>query len=151
VSRHRIVSTRGFTLIEVCTVLVTLVVLAAIAIPMWRNHLLRVRRADAMAALNAILVEQDRFFGREARYAEAGTLTRPPPEGLGLGAKSPHGFYSIELHTDGDGLGYRAIARVVPQTGQAEDTRCVLMSIDQSGIRRAEDSAGKDRSADCWR
>jgi len=151
VTRLRFASARGFTLVEVFTVLVTLVILAAIAIPMWRNHLLRVRRADAMTALNAIQVEQDRFFGRDARYADAGAMARPPPEGLGLGDRSRHGYYTIELHTDDDGLGYRAVARALAQAGQSEDTRCALMSIDQSGIRRAEDSTGKDRSADCWR
>jgi type IV pilus assembly protein PilE len=142
---------RGFTLVEVFTVLVTLVVLAAIAIPMWRNHLLRVRRADAMTALNAIQAEQDRFFGRDARYADTDALVRPPPAGLGLSAKSPHGYYAIELHTDADGLGYRAQARALPMAGQAADSRCARLSIDQSGIRRAEDAAGVDRSQDCWR
>ena len=106
---------RGFTLVEIYTVLVTLAVLAAIAIPMWRTHLLRVRRADAMTALNSIQAEQDRIFGRDARYADAAALSRPPPEGLGLGAGTPHGYYTIELQTDTDGLGYRAIARVIPQ------------------------------------
>lgn len=142
---------RGFTLVEVITVLVALAVLAAIAIPLWRNHLLRVRRADAMVTLNAIQAEQDRFFGRDARYADAGALARKPPEGLGLGPKSAQGYYDIELSTDADGLAYRAIARAVPRTGQSEDLRCVVMSIDQSGIRRAEDAGGMDRSADCWR
>lgn len=136
---------------EVLTVLVTVVVLAAVAIPLWRNHLLRVRRADAMATLNAIQAEQDRFFGRDARYAGSAALARQPPDGLGLGPKSAQGYYEIELRTDTDGLAYRAIARVIPQAGQSQDQRCVLMSIDQSGIRRAEDASGADRSADCWR
>jgi type IV pilus assembly protein PilE len=142
---------RGFTLIEALTVLVVIVVLAAIAVPMWRNHLLRVRRADAMGALNALQVSQDRFFGRTARYATAATLTASPPRGLGLAATSQRGFYEIELRTADDGLSYLAIAGAVPLGGQAGDARCVQFSIDQSGIRRARDAAGEDRSADCWR
>ena len=142
---------RGFTLSEVLTALIVMVIITAIAIPMWRTHLLRVRRADAMTALDSIQAEQDRIFGRDARYADAAALSRPPPEGLGLGAGTPHGYYTIELQTDTDGLGYRAIARVIPQGDGSEDARCAVMSIDQTGTRRAEDAAGKDRSADCWR
>jgi len=136
---------------EMLTVLTALVVLGSIAVPMWRNHLLRVRRADAMLALMAVQAEQDRFFGRDARYARTDALTTRPPEGLGLSAKSAQGYYEIELRTDTDGLGYRAIARALRHTGQAEDSRCLEMSIDQSGIRRALDAGGADRSADCWR
>jgi len=145
------VKIRGFTLMEMLTVLVALVVLGAIAVPMWRNHLLRVRRADAMLALTAVQAEQDRFFGRDARYARTDALAKKPPEGLGLGAKSAQGYYEIELRTDADGLGYRAIARALARTGQTEDARCIEMSIDQNGIRRAQDSGGADRSADFWR
>jgi type IV pilus assembly protein PilE len=145
------VKSRGFTLMEMLTVLVALAVLGAIAVPMWRNHLLRVRRTDAMLALMAVQAEQDRFFGRDARYARSEALTTRPPQGLGLSAKSGQGYYEIELRTDADGLGYRAIARALPHTGQTEDSRCLELSIDQSGIRRAQDSAGTDRSADCWR
>jgi type IV pilus assembly protein PilE len=151
VKRHPSGRSRGFTLVEVFTVLVTLVVLTAIAIPMWRNHLLRVRRADAMAALTAIQAEQDRFFARNARYASDTELSAPPPGGLGVGAKSSGGYYALELRTDADGLAYRAIARAVPLAGASEDARCVQMSLDHAGMRRAQDASGGDRSTDCWR
>jgi type IV pilus assembly protein PilE len=141
----------GFTLAEVLTVLVVVAVLVAIAVPMWRTHLLRVQRMDAMEALNAIQIEQDRFFGRDARYAAADALTLQPPQGLGQAATSLHGYYQIELHTDPDGLGYVATAKALPRGGQSQDLRCVQMSIDQSGTRRAQDAEGVDRSADCWR
>ena len=142
---------RGFTLIEALTALVVIVVLTAIAVPMWRNHQLRVRRAEAMGALNAIQVAQDRFFGRMARYATAGALGAEPPLGLGLAATSQRGFYAIELRTAEDGLSYLAIASAAPHGGKSDDARCAQFSIDHSGIRRARDAGGEDRSADCWR
>ena len=142
---------RGFTLTEVLTALVVIVVLTAVAIPMWRNHLLRVRRADAISALIAVQNAQDRFFGRNARYAGAALLTTPSPEGLGLAATSERGFYQVELRTSDDALEYTAIARARPQDGAAADARCVQMSIDHLGTRRATDSAGVDRGGDCWR
>lgn len=146
---------RGFTLAEVMTVLVVVVVLGAIAVPLWRNHLLRVRRAEAISALIAVQSAQDKFFGRNARYAGAAALTTSPPAGLGLGATSEHGHFRIELSTSDDALRYTAVARSQPQNqdtaGESGDTRCAQMSIDHLGIRRATDTAGVDRSGDCWR
>ena len=66
---------RGFTTVEILTALVVIAVLAAIAIPMWRTHLLRVRRAEARNALTSLQAAQDRYFGRHARYANAAQLT----------------------------------------------------------------------------
>jgi type IV pilus assembly protein PilE len=141
----------GFTLAEIMTAIVVVTVLGAIAVPMWRNHLLRVRRADAITALVAVQSAQDKFFGRNARYAGAAALTSPPPAGLGLKPTSEHGHFQIELSTSEDALRYTAVARSQPQAGEAEDTRCAQMSIDHLGIRRAMDVAGVDRSGDCWR
>lgn len=142
---------RGFTLAEVLTAIVVVIVLGAIAIPTWRNHLLRVRRAEAISALVAVQTAQDKFFGRNARYAGAAALTSPPPAGLGLKPTSEHGHFQIELSTSADALRYTAGARSQPQSGKAEDTRCAQMSIDHLGTRRATDVAGGDRSGECWR
>jgi type IV pilus assembly protein PilE len=142
---------RGVTLLELLTALVVVAVLAAVAVPLWRAHLLRVRRADGIAALIALQAAQDRHFARFARYATADQLAQPAPDGLGLKAQSQHGYYAIELRGSDDGLGYTARARATRGTGQADDTRCVEFTLDQNNRRRAVDSEGNDRSADCWR
>lgn len=142
---------RGVTLLELLTALVVVAVLAAVAVPLWRAHLLRVRRADGIAALIALQAAQDRYFSRFARYATADQLAQPAPGGLGLKAQSQRGYYDIELRSSDDGLGYSARARATRGTGQSEDTRCVELTLDQNNRRRALDSEGNDRSADCWR
>lgn len=141
---------RGFTIAEILTALVVIAVLAAIAIPMWRTHLLRVRRAEAREALTSLQAAQDRFFGRNARYATAAQLTAGAPDGLGLSATSAHGLYAISLETSADGLGYMATARAIDRGGQDGDERCAKFTIDHVGQMSAVDSAGADRSADCW-
>jgi type IV pilus assembly protein PilE len=148
---HRRRSDSGFTLLEVLTAIVVVGVLAAIAIPSWRTHLLRARRGDATAALIELQRAQDAFFGRRARYADSTRLTAPVPDGLGLAAVSAGGFYRIEMATSADGLNYNATARVVATAGQSDDTRCVALSIDHVGQRRAVDSEGNDRTPDCWK
>ena len=141
---------RGFTVAEILTALVVVAVLTAIAIPMWRAHVLRVHRAEARDALIALQSAQDNFFGRNARYATAAQLTAKPPGGLGLKATSENGLFAVSLTTSADGLGYLATARATTQNGQDSDTRCTEFSIDQVGQMRARDSTGADRSADCW-
>jgi type IV pilus assembly protein PilE len=143
-------NTSGFTLAEVLTALVVFAVLAAVAVPLWRAHLLRVRRVDATQALLAVQTQQDRYFGRNAHYADAGQLTQAAPGGLGLKETSAHGYYDVALSRNDDGLGYVVTARAAQRAGQSDDSRCVEFTLDHNGRRHAQDSEGKDRSADCW-
>ena len=143
--------TRGFTLAEILTALIVIAVLVALAVPMWRTHQLRVHRADGRAALIAAQAAQDSFFGRHARYASGAQIAAPAPDGLGLEPLSRHGFYRIEMTTSADGLAYVVTAHAITAQGQAADSRCVELSLDQNGRRRAVDADGADRSADCWR
>jgi type IV pilus assembly protein PilE len=142
---------RGFTLAEALTALVVVAALAAVAIPAWRNHLLRVRRADGIAALVALQVAQDAYFGTHARYADSTKRGENPPDGLGLSANSQRGYYAIELQTADDGLSYLAIARALVRPGDPPDLHCAQLSIDHLGIRRAQNARGADLSRACWR
>jgi len=142
---------RGFTLAEILTALIVIAVLVALAVPMWRTHQLRVHRADGRAALIGAQTAQDKFFGTHARYANGAEILGAPPAGLGLEPVSENGFYRVALSTSADGLAYVATARAIEVQGQAGDSRCVEMSLDQNGRRRAIDADGADRSADCWR
>jgi type IV pilus assembly protein PilE len=144
-SRHS-----GFTLIEVLTVLVALVVVAAVAIPLWRTHQLRVRRADAIEALLAVQSAQDRYFGAHAEYADGSRLVAAPPEGLGIQRKSTLGFFDVEVQRSADGLGYVGIARAASPGDGPPDTRCAQMRMDQHGRQSAVNDIGEDSSADCW-
>ncbi|HEU4779164.1 MAG TPA: hypothetical protein VFS58_04700 [Steroidobacteraceae bacterium] len=67
-----------FTPAEVLTAIVLLVVIAAIAVPMWNTHQLRVRRQDAMDALRAMQTAQDDYFGntRDTRTNRSCARTR---------------------------------------------------------------------------
>jgi type IV pilus assembly protein PilE len=139
-----------FTLSEVFTGIVALIVIAAVAVPMWRTHELRTRRDDAIEALLAVQLAQDQYFGKHARYANDAQLSANPPAGMGLKPVSARGYYQIKVQNSGDDLSYQAIARARALEGKPADTRCVEMRIDQNGRRFAIDSEGADRSADCW-
>jgi type IV pilus assembly protein PilE len=140
-----------FTVKEVLTAIVVVVVLAAIAVPMWRTHQLRVRRQDAMSALRAVQTAQDDYFGKHARYADETQLRASAPKVLTDKGRSVRGHYRVTLQKSSDELSYTAVARVVPMEGEVADTRCVELRTDQNGRRFAVDAEGVDRSADCWR
>ncbi len=138
------------TLIEALTLLVALVVVTAVAIPLWRSHEFQSRRADAREALEALRKAQDDYFGRHARYADRGQVHAAPPLGLGLLRRSPHGHFDIDVERDADGLGYVATARGITLPGKRADTRCAEFRMDHQGRRTAESAEGKDTTADCW-
>jgi len=136
---------------EWLTAIVVLVVIAAVAVPMWRTHQLRVRRQEASDALRAVQSAQDDYFGKHARYADEGQLRASAPQALSDKKLSARGYYQLSVSKSADDLTYSAVARVVPLEGEATDTRCVELRIDQNGRRFAVDADGVDRSADCWK
>jgi prepilin-type N-terminal cleavage/methylation domain-containing protein len=133
----------GFTLREMLTAVVALVVIAVVTVAMWRSHSLRARRDDAVAALLAVQAAQDKFFGAHARYADGAAA-------LGLKSASSRGLYEISIQPTADALGYWATARSTALQGERADPRCVELRIDQNGRRFAVDADGVDRSTDCW-
>ena len=60
---------RGITLIELLSVIVIVGILAAIAIPMYTNHMLRARRADAKTALEQLRAAQEMRRAEKGGYA----------------------------------------------------------------------------------
>lgn len=142
-------SQSGLTIIEVLTAIVALIVIAAVAIPMWNTSQLRSRRAEAVQALEAVQKAQDKYFAEHARYALDGALHGKPPGGLGVSRNSARGHYDISVKPTDDGLGYLAVARAIT-AASGEDPRCVQFSIDQHGRRTALDTKGSDTSEDCW-
>ncbi len=139
------------TLIEALTVLVAVVVLIAVAVPLWRSHQLNSRRAEAQEYLEALQKAQDAYFGGHARYADASALHAAPPQGLGLRAESPAGYFAAEIELSADGLGYVARARGIDKPDRRPDARCAEFRIDHQGRRTASNAEGADTTADCWR
>jgi type IV pilus assembly protein PilE len=139
------------TLIEALTLLVAVVVLLAVAVPLWRSHELDSRRAEAQEYLEALQKSQDAYFGAHARYADVSALHAAPPQGLGLHAESPAGFFAVDIELATDGLGYVARARGIDKPDRRPDGRCAEFRIDHQGRRTASNAEGADTTADCWR
>ncbi len=61
-------SQKGFTLLEVMIVAVIIAILAAVAVPSYREFVVRAHRADARAVLAQVLQLQERVFTQDNSY-----------------------------------------------------------------------------------
>jgi type IV pilus assembly protein PilE len=129
---------RGVTLIELVIVVAIVALLATIAIPSYRQFLLRSHRAEAKSALLNLAAAQEKFYLQNNTYTDA--LDDAPPDGLGLTTTTENGHYTIAID-DADTEAFTATATAAD--GQAQDTHCGTFTIDQAGTRTAT-------SDDCW-
>ena len=131
---------RGFTLIELMIVVVVVAILAAIAIPSYRQYVLRTNRTEAKRTLLNVAAAQEKFYLQNNSYAGSSALTMTPPAGLGIQGTTEHGHYTVAIN-GADAATFSATA--IAQGGQAQDSRCASFTINQAGAKTAT-------NADCW-
>ena len=133
----------GITLIELMIVIVVVAILGAIGTSSYRSYLIRANRTEAKEALLRVQVAQEKFYLQNNRYANGvAELAAAPPQGLGIPANTPRGYYTIGLV--GTATTYTATATAAG--GQAQDAKCNALGINETGQRSpSPDTAG------CWR
>ena len=144
--RSKHMKTKGFTLIELMVTVAIVAILASIAIPSYRQYVLRAGRTDATAALLRIQTAEEKFFLQNNAYTA--TLVGAPPAGLGLLTSSENGKFDLGVALVG--TGYLATATPNAASGQTDDTKCTSFTIDQNGTRKAYMGAA-DNTAECWK
>lgn len=133
----------GVTLLELMAVVVVIGVLGMIALPSYRQYVMRAQRTDAKSALLRLAANQERFYLANRTYGGTADL-----DDLGFPtAHTEHGSYELTIE-DADADGYTATA--TPVSGGAvdmtTDDMCTSFSINAQGQRTATGS-----SADtCW-
>lgn len=137
---------RGFTLIEIVTVLGVASVLSSIAWPSFQGSLQKARRAEAMLAMAQVQIAQERWYANRGRY---GSL-----EELRLPERTSAGHYQIAI-SEADAQGYVAVA--LASGAQAGDAACRQLRLSVAGgasihASGADASVGNDAAANrrCW-
>jgi type IV pilus assembly protein PilE len=149
---------RGFTLVELMVALAIAGILAAIAYPAYVKQMQKGRRADALAALTAIMQAQERYRANVSDYASSlAVLNLNTAE---LTKLAP--YYQFSLAGVGNPVGYRtgfaATATVVSGSPQAADLTCKSLTVTLEGAMPTYTASGDpnntgtdvDTSSQCW-
>jgi type IV pilus assembly protein PilE len=135
----------GITLLELMAVVVVVGILGMIAIPSYRQYVMRAQRTDAKSALLQLATNQERFYLANRTYGTVANLQGA--DLLPAGALSERGAYVISIPV-ANATTYTATA--TPVAGGAfdmtGDLQCTTFSITAAGLRTATGSA----AANCW-
>lgn len=146
---------QGFSLIELMVAVVIAGILAAIAYPAYTAQLQRGRRADAIAALTAVMQAQERYRSNVSNYASSLSDLN-----LDIAKITPH--YQVSLSGVGDPptftIGYVATAKPVAGGKQARDSTCKTFTVTLTGATPQYAATGdpensgadRDTTALCW-
>lgn len=134
--KHRY--SKGFTLIELMIVVLILGILSSIAIPSYRDYVLRSKRVEAQSALLNFAAQQERYFSRTNAY---GSLND-----VGMPASTENGLYALSVVRSAFGgvPNLRYTLTATAQNTQANDSACAVITLTSTGVK------GGTTAGECW-
>lgn len=140
----------GGSLLGMLTTLVIIGILSAVAIPVWSEAVIRMRRSEAQAALQELMQQQERHFTRFNSYA-AFSASSNNEYRWWSGRTAGSSAYELEGKAC-DGQQIRDCIQLVATPGtpnvdnRFRDPQCERLILTSSGLHLA---TGPSRS--CWR
>ena len=131
--------TAGFTLIELMIVIATLAVLLGLAVPSYRDYVVRANRAEALDILLTTAACQERVFTKINQY----DTTR-----CDSASTTMNGHYTVSMTNSNANQNFTLTA--TPQSGQANDS-CGNLTLTDAGVRGSSKTTDVKKIADCWR
>lgn len=141
---------RGFTLLELMIVVAVIAILTAVAIPNYRQFVLRSHRSEAIIALTEMANLQEKFYSGNNRYIITSASIAPS---LFYPTATPNSYYllSAGAPTGGGNQGYTLTATY--NGTQTADTACKTFTLDNVGRKAATNSSDATSTAitqKCW-
>jgi type IV pilus assembly protein PilE len=143
---------QGMTLLEIVIAAAVVGILASIALPGYRNYVLRANRAEGRSALLALATAQEKFYLQCNTYAATldPTATTDCNAGrLRFSTRSERGYYRITM-TSADTDGWAAEAVPTVDSPQLDDVRCREYGLTSTGARSARTSIDIPNDVECW-
>lgn len=139
-NRHRMA---GITLLELMMVVMIVGVLSMIAIPSYRQYVMRAQRAEAKTALLRLQTNQERFYLANHTYGGTANLA---DLGFPTG-KTENGSYALAI-TGADPTTYTATATPVAggRVDMTLDAMCTSFSVTAQGVKTATGT----NPTSCW-
>jgi type IV pilus assembly protein PilE len=139
----------GVTLMELLATLAVVGILGAIAVPTYRNYMIRANRSEAKELLLQLQTAEEKFYLDNNAYTA--NVTDAPPGGLGLSGTSHTGKYALgnaDVAVAANGQTYTATVSPVAGKGQDDDAHCTTFTLTDTGVRG---SSGTASVAECWK
>jgi len=140
----------GFTLIELMIVVVIVAILASVAYPSYREHVLKSKRAVAKQALYTIAARQEQYFMDNKTYANSlATLgygdTSIDPDANYIATTDSRRIYTLSISAS---TTTTFTAQAVPQLDQTHDAKCMTLTLNETGKRNIV--GGSLDANQCW-
>lgn len=136
--RHR---QRGVTLIELMIALTVLAILVSVAVPGYRQQVIRTHRAEAKQLLLTEAAALERCFMNLNAYNAAGC-----PSTGSFPRTVAEGRYRLTATVTAGSFRLRA----VPQGEQAKDTKCKTLTLTHQ-MAKGVTGGATDTAENCWR
>jgi len=147
VSRRR--PQAGFTLVEMAVVATLISILAAVALPAYKDAIDRSHRSGARQALLTAAQWMERNYSSNNTYCASATDcgSDPLPESLKAVPSSGTRAYTVTART-ASASQYLLTATPVSNGPMRSDNRCKALTLDHRGVQAV---TGTDTAEACWR
>ena len=139
---------QGFTLIELVIVVAIVGILSAIAMPMYRDYVVRSNRTEAKAGLAVVALAQERYYSVNNTYtssvAALGSMTVVKSNG-----ETEGGYYVVSIVLQSSGSAYTLNATPQSKAGQNTD-KCNILTLSSTGLKGVSSATSGYTAANCW-
>lgn len=143
---------KGFTLIEVMMVVAIIAIIVAIALPNYREYVLRSNRAVGKGELLQVASRQEQYFLNNRSYTnlmtDLGYTANYYVDSEGQPATAASSIYQITITEPTSNTRETTYTlSAVPQNGQTDDIKCGSLGIDEQADKT---ETGTETDTYCW-